>query len=302
MLLLHKYIMFLLKCEEMPSSIINIEIYIYGVDSMHTKVATILSEEITPLIPNELLEEYNDFVNPELREVLRANCLRRYLEGAINLLLKNKIVQVADISAETWDEYSLNNKIQAIGKHYDCKIKDDFDKLRKIGNKGSHFGDTVLSEEVLEGIEIATHIIEKILIKYFKDNPIGSQMEVLTLLSSLPPNNRVYILEEIFNDGQKNTLVIDKLSMAYLKSGDYEKSISFLEEQKNAEIISEKDYRAFVGKIDLLNQNLDKFDFAKDVLDVKKTFYEIVNSHDYNEFKEFTDLFLILISGYGIKN
>lgn len=268
---------------------------------MNSKFEQILSAKTSSLIPLKLLDEYNDFVNSDLREVLRANCLRRYLEGTIDLLLKDKIIQKGYISIEKWNNYNLNNKIQTVGKYYDKDIERSFDKIRSIGNKGSHYGSVITSDELEEGIEIATHIIEKMVVKYFKSNTVGSQFPVLTWLSALPPQNRVYILEEIFNDGQKNTDVIDKLSMAYLKSGEYLKSLSFLEEQKSNKIITYGQYDEFVGKINLLYENIEKFDIAKNVLDVERIFNSIFNSHVDKKYKEFTDVFLVLISGYGFK-
>lgn len=195
----------------------------------------------------------------------------------------------------------MNNKIQAIGKYYDKEIEFLFHRIRKIGNEGPHFDGEVTSKELEEGIELVTHIIEKILISYFKRNPIGSQMPILTMLSSLPPRCRIYILEELFKDGQDNILVIDKLSMAYLKGGDYLKCLSFLEEQKRNKVITVIQYDDFIEKINALRQHLDKFSISQNVLDVKETFDKIVKSYDYNTYEEFINIFLVLISGYGFQ-
>lgn len=265
---------------------------------MDSKYEQLLSAEISLLIPYELLEEYNDFVNPELREVLRANCLRRYLEGAIDLLLKDKIVNTAQIGIDKWNSYNLNNKIQAIGKYYDQDIKTIFDELRQIGNSGSHYGNEVPAEDINKGIGIASKIIEIILVKYFRDYPVGSQPPVMTLLSSLPPQNRVYILEKVWDYGQKDGHVIDKLSMAYLKSGNYNRSISFLKDVYNQGIIDCELYQNFIWKINSLNEHLGEFDIAKNIFDVERIFNYIVTSYDYDRYKEFTNIFLVLISGY----
>ena len=48
-----------------------------------------------------------------MRNVVRANCLRRYLEGAIDLLIKDKVL-AAGLPEEKWNNYNLNNRIQAI--------------------------------------------------------------------------------------------------------------------------------------------------------------------------------------------
>lgn len=269
---------------------------------MNSKYEQILSKEFFPLIPCDLLEEYNDFINPKLREVLRSNCLRRYLEGSIDLLLKEKIINLSNLDITKWNNYDLNNKVQAIGKYYDKGIEAEFHKLRKIGNGGSHYGNNVSEEELKEGINIATRIVEMVLIKYFKDYPIGSQLPVMTMLSALPPIHRVFILEALWEDGQKNDTVIDKLSMAYLKSGQYSKSLNFLEELKNAKLLSKEKYQCFVSKINVLNENMDRFDISKNVLDVKRIFGYIINEVDYIQYEEFTKIILVLVSGYNIND
>lgn len=260
----------------------------------------ILLEEFSPLIPYELIDEYNDFINENLREVLRSNCLRRYLEGAIDLLLKEKIINSSNLDISKWNGYNLNNKIQAIGKYYDKNIEVEFDELRKVGNGGSHYGNTVSDENLKNGINIATRIVEMILIKYFKDYPIGSQPPVMTMLSALPPIHRVFILEAVWKEGQKNDVVIDKLSMAYLKSGQYQRCLEFLETLKVDGLLSDEKYQCFVSKINVLNDNMDKFDISKNMLDVKRIFNYIVNDIDYIKYEEFTKIFVVLVSGYNV--
>ena len=56
-------------------------------------VEKVLNQSIPQLIPYKLVDEYGDFINDEMRNVVRANCLRRYLEGAIDLLIKDRYWQ-----------------------------------------------------------------------------------------------------------------------------------------------------------------------------------------------------------------
>lgn len=266
---------------------------------MEEKYEQILSSEVSPLIPFELLDEYNDFINPALREVLRANCLRRYLEGAIDLLIKSKVIQMESISEKQWDKLKLYKKIEKIREFYSTDIADAFDELRHIGNPGSHFGSEVPKDDISKGVGIATRIVEMVLIEYFKTYPAGSQAPVLTLLSALPPRNRIYIWGKILESGQNDLWVTDKLSMAYLKNGQYEKSISFLDEQKSIGIINEEEYENFVQKINLLHENLDRFDIAQNILDVKRIFETIASSTTYQQYEEFVNIFLVLVSGYN---
>ncbi len=200
---------------------------------MEAKYDQILSSEVSPLIPSELLDEYNDFINPALREVLRANCLRRYLEGAIDLLIKGKVIQRASFTEKQWDKLQLYKKIQKIREFYSADIADAFDELRHIGNPGSHFGNEVSKDDINKGIGAATRIVEMVLVEYFKTYPAGSQKPVLTLLSALPPRNRIYIWEKIIENGQNDLWVTDKLSMAYLKNGQYEKIFRGTKKQGN---------------------------------------------------------------------
>ena len=101
-------------------------------------VEKVLNQSIPPLIPYKLVDEYGDFINDEMRNVVRANCLRRYLEGAIDLLIKDKVL-AAGLPEEKWNNYNLNNRIQAIGKYYSKRIEEEFCRLRIIGNGGSHY-------------------------------------------------------------------------------------------------------------------------------------------------------------------
>lgn len=266
---------------------------------MESKYDQILASQVSPLIPFELLDEYNDFINPALRDVLRANCLRRYLEGIIDLLIKNKIIQRASITEKEWSRLTLYNKISKIRCFYSEDIADAFDKLRRIGNPGSHFGNNVSKDDVNEGINIATRIVEMVLVEYFKTYPAGSQTPVLTLLSALPPRNRIYIWEKVLENGQNNLDVTDKLSMAYLKNREYEKSIAFLEKQREIGAISNEEQKYFVHKINMLYKRLDKFDIPQNIVDVKRIFEIIASSEIYQQYDEFVNIFLVLVSGYN---
>jgi len=58
------------------------------------------------------------------------------------------------------------------------------------------------------------------IIAHFKANPLGQYPTDMTVLSLLPPIDRVLILERLFALGSGHLLdLVDKLSMAYLKAG-----------------------------------------------------------------------------------
>ena len=76
----------------------------------------------------------------------------------------------AGLPEEKWNNYNLNNRIQAIGKYYSKRIEEEFCRLRIIGNGGSHYNpeEMISTEDINEGIEIATKIVEEVVIEYVK--------------------------------------------------------------------------------------------------------------------------------------
>lgn len=56
---------------------------------------------------DDVIRKIQEFINDEMRNVVRANCLRRYLEGAIDLLIKDKVL-AAGLPEEKWNNYNLN--------------------------------------------------------------------------------------------------------------------------------------------------------------------------------------------------
>lgn len=98
-----------------------------------------------------------------------------------------------------------------------------------------------------DGVSSTNRIIE-----YFKDKPFGTEPPVMSFFSYLPPLDRVIILKEIF-EFQKNISVIDKLSMAYLKNGDYDKAIFFIKNNCNKSTSIQ-----LLNKINLLQETLVK--------------------------------------------
>lgn len=264
------------------------------------KFKYILEKEISPMIPEELLDEYNDIMNNELRTVLRANSIRRYLEGMLELFVKNNIVNNIGVSQKIWNEKNLYYKITMIGEYYNHEIQSKFHEIRIVGNKGSHFGNNVAEEEINKAILIINNIFEYLIIEYFKKHTFGSETPVLTLLSALPPRSRVKIIEEVRKNDEFNEWTIDKLSMAYLKSGDIKKSKEFIKKCLESNYIDEQGYDDYMWKMDALNANIDKFDISKTILDTKRIVDTLTESSEsYEKYPEFLELFLILLSGYN---
>ena len=63
------------------------------------------------------------------------------------------------------------------------------------------------------------HFNHNPIIEYFKRNGFGTNNPVMTYLSVLAPVDRCIILEEIYNPDLLNSILSDKLLLAYVTSG-----------------------------------------------------------------------------------
>lgn len=115
----------------------------------------------------------------------------------------------------------------------------------------------------------------------------------------LPPCKRIYILERVSKKDQGNIILIDKLAMAYLKNGEKENAMQYLKSEKDNGNLDEGMYEQLVDKIELLDRSMDKFDIAKNILDVARIFECLFSLPDYNKYPEFINIFLVLVTGYN---
>lgn len=92
----------------------------------------------------------------------------------------------------------------------------------------------------------------------------------------------MFIFSKRFREQEKNNVwIIDKLSMAYLKSGDFQKSLNFLETVKGD--INEAYYEDFVWKIENLQKNLHRFDISKNINDVARIFNILIKDEYFTK-------------------
>jgi len=104
------------------------------------------------------------------------------------------------------------------------------------------------------------------IIDYFRRHPFGSIPQDMTTLSLLPPIDRVLILERIFSLGYGDTIaIIDKLSMAYVKSGYEEIPFEFLKACLDSGILQENAYWYFIDKL----HGLPVYGVSNDYTDTK---------------------------------
>jgi tetratricopeptide (TPR) repeat protein len=94
------------------------------------------------------------------------------------------------------------------------------------------------------------------ILAYFDRHPFGTEMPVLSMLSDLPPRDRCVILEALREKYPSNVEVYNKLSLAYLKDGQYEKAHFILNEGRRSGVLSMNIYMELKEKIESINAHI----------------------------------------------
>jgi hypothetical protein len=91
-------------------------------------------------------------------------------------------------------------------------------------------------------------------------------------------------------------LLIDKLAMAYLKNGDYQKSIDFIELQFKNKLINDIFKSQMLDKLDLLEKERNNLPISQNLEETKKYFKEILNVVKEEEYSLFITLFTAIVA------
>jgi len=188
---------------------------------------------------------------------------------------------VTDKTQEEWHNYSLHQKLSSSKEFLDTKIVDDLIFAKRVGNSGIHKGEeTEVSDTEIElSLLAVSNFSIEIFIAYFKKYGFhnkGDSTWVPTILSTLPPNYRILILEKYFYF-DNSVLVIDKLAMAYLKNDMIEQCIKFIMNCYKDELISGYEYSELIEKMRLLKSNSHNFSIAKNLEMSKKNFENLMD-------------------------
>lgn len=275
---------------------------------------------LMPINP-DFIEVFSVFINKDQLEKIRAQNVRQYTEGIIDLLLKDKIIPLMKEN-EQYDGLR-QKKILGYLDAYDSDISAKIRKIFEIGGKASHFRSKVSEEEVSEIIELAIHIVEDIFVKYFTEDKhhFGTE-EIFTIFSMLPLKNRIYILEKL-SKTYINVEIVDRLSLAYFKNGEMEKAIDLLKSTFDSSLIDESFFHVQINKLKILQKNLEKvisknkgyddsgkffaktdgnvmivgFPSSNNIFDTKKAiaYFEKIGEECKHKYPEFMRLFFFLM-------
>lgn len=214
-----------------------------------------MNDSVLRPITEEFVEVFETFMNDNQKNKIRANNVRQYVEGIIDLLLKDKIMCALN-SNEDYAGVNWSRKIKILKENYDESIAENIQEIFRIGGDGSHFNGQVKDDNLHLIINKAIHIVEDIFVKYFlvPEHRFGSE-DIFTIFSMLPLHQRIYILENVTKH-YTNEHIVDRLSLAYAKSGGMNKAITFLEKSLQEKVISKEFYNYQLEKITILSSNL----------------------------------------------
>lgn len=214
-----------------------------------------MKNEVLMPINQDFLDVFDIFMDEEQKTKIRANNVRQYTEGIVDLLLKDKIKATLK-SNEIYEGINWGRKIKILKENYDEVIANDIQEIFKIGGDGSHFNGKVKEEELHLIIEKAIHIVENIFVKYFltPEHKFGSE-NIYTIFSMLPLKHRIYILEKV-SGKYVNQDVVDRLSLAYVKFGEKDKAYKLLEKALRDEVINSQFFEYKKKALGVLDSNL----------------------------------------------
>lgn len=281
------------------------------------------NNEILMPINKNFIEVFEVFMDNNQRAKIRANNVRQYTEGIVDLILKDKIVAKLKPN-EIYEGINWGRKIKILQENYDVQIANNIQEIFRIGGDGSHFNGTVKDADLQIIIDKAIHIVEDIFVKYFlePEHKFGSE-NIFTIFSMLPLKHRIYILENV-SKHYMNMDIVDRLSLAYAKNGEKNKAIDFLKESLKKGEIDKKYYNGKLRSINVLVNNLDELykqnakyekgqeyskaivcrgllvvglPTSKDVFDTAKAFQKFSDwfEQDKDKYPEFINLFLYLM-------
>lgn len=212
-------------------------------------------DDILMPINQEFLNVVDEFLNEEQRTKIRANNVRQYIEGIIDLLLRD-VIRKNIKENESYEDINWSRKRKIIKEKYSEEIAGDINDIYRIGGDGSHFNGKVSEQDLQDIISKAIHIVEKIFVRYFlQDAHKFGEENIYTFFSMLPLKNRIYILESVYKAYQNEELV-DRLSLAYSKNGQMDKAQKLLDDALEIKLITKDFYHYQIDKIDILNGNL----------------------------------------------
>ncbi|MEM8324111.1 hypothetical protein Q4S25_12590 [Morganella morganii] len=158
----------------------------------------------------------------------KISTIRQYAEVVIR-----KLIDLPQNEKMTLGEYDIVKKLKDKTAN-DRQIMGALRKLQKLGNKCTHTNTLgpISDDDVKSAIDALFNLYAGLFILYFKKHTFGSNNEVVSVFSILPPIIRYIVLDNLYVIDKSNLLVIDKLCLVLLKAFDKDNAMRWIDERK----------------------------------------------------------------------
>ncbi|WP_109398914.1 hypothetical protein [Proteus sp. TJ1640] len=154
--------------------------------------------------------------------------IRQYAEIVIR-----KLIDLPPNEKVTLGEHEIVKKLKDKTEN-DKQIMCSLRKLQTLGNKCTHTQTLgpISDDDVKSAINALFNLYAGLFVLYFKKYSFGSNAEVVTAFSILPPIIRYIVLDNLYNIDKNNLLVIDKLCLVLLKAFDKNNALKWINDRK----------------------------------------------------------------------
>ncbi|MER2174759.1 MAG: hypothetical protein ABS911_08770 [Carnobacterium sp.] len=150
-------------------------------------------------------------------------------------IVVRKILNFSEEEFVTLGNKNIKDELNNLSNS-DIFLKNALQKININGNDGTHtqrLGS--FSEEDFEDVLSAYFkLLSYHFIMYFKKYRFGSNAKVMSSFSILPPQLRFIVLNYLYTESSEEVYIIDKLSLAILKTYGEKDAVKWVEEHKNS--------------------------------------------------------------------
>lgn len=159
--------------------------------------------------------------------------IRQYTE-----VLIRKILNLPEDSTVTVGDKKIIAALK-VQSNENPLLLDSLKSIKEIGNKCTHTQTLgpVTDQDVTSCTLSLFNIYAYLFVSFFKNNKFGSNLEITTSFSILPPTIRYIALNYLYNEDMGNIMIIDKLSLSILKAFDENQAQSWLDQRREDLIV-----------------------------------------------------------------
>lgn len=181
-------------------------------------------------------EAYSDLVKDLINDAFYAKQSNRGKVATIRQYAEVVVRKILDLPES--EKVTLGNQsiVEVLKKKSDNNqlLMSSVYTIRLEGNSCTHTQETrpISEQDVQNCIDCLFNMYASIFVLYFKKYEFGTNNEVMSAFSILPPIIRYLVLNELYQQFPEKLSIIDKLSLVLLKAFDKEQAIGWVEERK----------------------------------------------------------------------